>query len=103
MSYKLIKEYNQLKLNVFDDFITRMDFDTFVRHTKEERMKFLLLKNKPKISESDKIETFNRLIEDSNRRQEANGRIYLENLNNTSIKNKKKYNNEEWSNIYKNR
>lgn len=83
----------------------RMLFDIFKRQTKEERLNKLIEKNKVKISESERIKTFNRLIEDANRRIEAQDQ--LEDLKNQIQKNDnrsfKKYKDEEWDEIYEER
>jgi len=81
----------------------RMLFDIFKRQTKEERLNKLIEKNKVKISEGERIKTFNRLIEDANRRIEAQDQ--LENLKNQIQKNSsfKKYKEEEWDEIYEER
>jgi len=90
-----------MKINQDENFLTRMDYDTFRRQTQDDRIKLFVEKNKKKITNNEQIETFNRLIEDSNRRLEANGRINL-NKNQFTTTNKK-YNNQEWANIYKQR
>jgi competence protein ComGF len=90
-----------MKLGQREDFLSRMDFDTFKRQTQEDRIKLLVEKNKVMINKSDQIETFNRLIDDSNRRNESNGKI--NNSSNTSRTKSKRYNHEEWSDIYKER
>lgn len=82
----------------------RMLFDIFKRQTKEERLDKLVEKNKVKINEHERIKTFNRLIEDANRRIEAQDqmedmRIKLEKTNT----NNKKYKFEEWEEIYNER
>lgn len=82
----------------------RMLFDIFKRQTKEERLDKLVEKNKVKINEHERIKTFNRLIEDANRRIEAQDqmedmRIKLEKTNT----NNKKYKFEEWEEIYNDR
>lgn len=82
----------------------RMLFDIFKRQTKELRLNKLIEKNKVKITESQKIKTFNRLILDANRRielkdqlEEKKNQIY--NSNSTY----KKYKEEEWEDIYEER
>ena len=82
----------------------RMLFDIFKRQTKELRLNKLIEKNKKKINESEKIKTFNRLIEDANRRIEAQDQLEeMKNqvqINNPNIK---KYKDEEWEEIYEDR
>lgn len=82
----------------------RMLFDIFKRQTKEERLNKLIEKNKVKISESERVKTFNRLIEDANRRIEAQDQI--EEMKMQLMKNQgnlKKYKNDEWEEIYEER
>jgi hypothetical protein len=82
-----------------------MLFDIFKRQTKDERINKLIEKNKVKITEEERIKTFNRLIEDANRRIEAQDQ--LEDLKNQLLKNNntnsKKYKDEEWEEIYEDR
>ena len=83
-----------------------MQFDIYKRQLKEDRINKLVDQNKIKIDEDERIKTFNRLIEDANRRLEAQ-----ENMEN--MKNKleeditagphKKYSQEEWKEIYNKR
>ena len=82
----------------------RMLFDIFKRQTKEERLNKLIEKNKVKISETDRIKTFNRLIEDANRRIEAQDQLDdLKNQIEPNNQNFKKYKEEEWEEIYEER
>ena len=53
------------------NFLERMQFDIYKRQIKEERLNDLVEQNKVKIDEEQKIKTFNRLIEDANRRLKA--------------------------------
>jgi hypothetical protein len=82
----------------------RMLFDIFKRQTKELRLNKLIEKNKKKINESEKIKTFNRLIEDANRRIEAQDQLEeMKNQVQINIPNIKKYKDEEWEEIYEDR
>lgn len=104
MCYELVKEYAHLKIDKDEDFMRRMLFDIFKRQTKEERLGKLVEKNKVKINEQERIKTFNRLIEDANRRIEAQDqmeemRTQLDRLN----VNNKKYKFDQWEEIYNDR
>lgn len=104
LCYDLVKEYAHLKIDKDEDFMRRMLFDIFKRQTKEERLEKLIEKNKVKIDENERIKTFNRLIEDANRRIEAQDqmedmKILLDQKNVSS----KKYKFEEWEEIYQDR
>lgn len=102
LSYDLVKEYSHLKIDKDETFMRRMLFDVFKRQTKEERMNKLIDKNKIRIDENERIKTFNRLIEDANRRLEAQERIekMKDNLDNNTTLTNKKYKSEEWEEIY---
>jgi hypothetical protein len=80
-----------------------MSFDIFKRHTKDERLEKLIEKNKVKMEETERIKTFNRLINDAHRRIEAQDKIEeLKNdLNFNS--NGKKITEKEWEDIYQKR
>jgi len=105
MTYDLVKEYSHLKINNDEDFMKRMLFDIFKRQTKEERMEKLLENNKVKMNEVERIKTFNRLIEDANRRLEAQEN--MEAMKNKILEQEmigmnsgKKITQEEWEEIY---
>ena len=106
LTYSIMKNYSQLKISKEENFMERMKFDIYKRQIKEERVNKLVEQNKIKIEEEERIKAFNRLIEDANRRIEAQENLEL-------MKNKleedltkppeKKYTPEEWENIYKER
>ena len=101
-----MKDYSQLYINKDDKFLNRMKFDVYKRQSKNERRKKLIEQNKIKINEVQRIKAFNRLIEDANRRIEAQENI--ENLqgklsSNLVAPSHKKYNYNQWDYIYKNR
>lgn len=106
LSYDLQKEYSHLRLDKNESFIERMNFDIFKRQTKEERLEKLIERNKVKIDEEERIKTFNRLIEDANRRLEA--QEHLEEMKqkleeDPLLVEPKKYRDEEWDDIYNDR
>lgn len=88
-----------------EDFMKRMLFDVFKRQTKDQRLKQILEKSKPKIDENNRIKAFNRLIEDANRRLEAQDKLndLKENLIKNSIIDKKTISIKDWEDIYKNK
>ena len=106
LTYSLMKDYSQLKISKDENFMERMKFDIYKRQIKEERINKLVEQNKIKIDEEERTKAFNRLIEDANRRIEAQ-----ENLE--AMKNKleedliappsKKYKQKEWDEIYNER
>ena len=106
LTFSIMKDYSQLNINKDEHFLNRMQFDVNKRQYKNERIKKLIEQNKKKIDEVQRIKAFNRLIEDANRRIEAQEN--LENLKDKLNVNLiappiKKYNYEEWENVYKNR
>ena len=106
LTFSIMKDYSQLNINKDEQFLNRMQFDVNKRQYKNERIKKLIEQNKKKIDEVQRIKAFNRLIEDANRRIEAQEN--LENLKDKLNVNLiappiKKYNYEEWENVYKNR
>ena len=106
LAYSLIKDYSLIQINKDEKFLDRMKFDIYKRQSKDERINQLLEENKKKIDEVERIKTFNRLIEDANRRNEANENLKKKeaNLKHELISPKnKKYNVNEWNNIYQKR
>ena len=96
LSYDLVKEYSHVRIDKDEEFMQRMLFDTFKRHTKDERLEKLIDKNRIRMDEGERIKTFNRLIIDANRRIEAQ-----ENLESMKTKlddqmSLKKYKQEDW-------
>ena len=105
--YDLAKIYSNLHLpNGSYSFKQRMQFDIYKRQKKEEKLNYLMDQNKVKINENQRIKTFNRLIEDANRRLEAQT-----NMEDLKIKLEEnmflipdiKYNYNEWKDIYEKR
>ncbi len=106
LTISIMKDYSQLNINKDEKFLNRMQFDVNRRQYKNERIKKLIEQNKRKIDEVQRIKAFNRLIEDANRRIEAQEN--LENLKDKLNVNLiappiKKYNFEEWENVYQKR
>lgn len=107
------KQYKKYKFDKSKDFLERMDIDINKRKCMNNIMEKFIDESKFKVNEVKKIKTFNRLIEDSNRRYEAYDKMmeFLEdedNKNNELLKmelNKenKKYNEKEWNKIYEQR
>ena len=102
LAYSLVKDYSLIQINKDEKFLDRMKFDIYKRQSKDERINKLVEEKKKKIDEVERIKTFNRLIEDANRRNEANENLKRkeDNLNHELISPKnKKYNVNEWNNI----
>lgn len=82
-------------------FIERMQFDVYKRHTKSKRLENYFDSLKPKIKESIRIQAFNRLIKDSNRRIEINEKMKeFKQKEEAVVTNSKKYKETEWKIIY---
>lgn len=100
----MVKEYSHLKIDKNEEFMKRMLFDIFKRQTKGERLEKILEKNKVKLNENDRIKTFNRLIEDANRRIEAQEKIDdLKAKLQKGNEDEKNYSSKEWEEIYQQR
>ena len=105
LQYELIKHFDQVKYSNHE-FLHRMMFDIYKRQTKEERFNKFIESNKVCASEIDRLETFNRLINDANRRIYAQNNLQvLKNEVNEEeiVLNKKSYSTREWQDIYKGR
>jgi hypothetical protein len=81
LAYDAIKKYSKFKPKNFS-FYERMKFYAIKQQTKNYMINMMINKAKTKMKETEKILTFNRLINDSNRRSEAKNRIELLNSNN---------------------
>jgi hypothetical protein len=104
LKYDLTKDYNLLHIDKDENFMERMKFDIYKRQIREDRINKLIEEYKIKIDENDRIKAFNRLIEDANRRIEAQVNLeIMKNKLDKDDKNNKKYNEKEWGEIYKNR
>ena len=82
----------------------RMYFDIFKRQSKDKRINYMIYEHKKKVDELSRIKTFNRLIDDANRRfvQKHNQEKIDDEIEemNQNIKSNKKYKKEEWEEIY---
>ena len=77
MSYEYLKEIQKIRISKEQSFMIRMIFDVMRRQSKEEKLKYMIDKNKAKLDEDTRIKGFNRLIEDANRRLEAQEQLEL--------------------------
>lgn len=106
VTYTLMKDFCQLKIRKEEKFMERMKFDIYKRQIKEEKVNELVDKNKLHISEVERIKGFNRLISDANRRIEAQDNLnkmkerLRENDPFFSSNTSRRYNNDEWNEIY---
>ena len=104
-----MKDYSNIQPNIGDGFLQRMQFDSLKRKNKDEKVNELVEKNRYKIDEEEREKVFNRLIDDANRRllKKKEKEIIEEESNNIikdqNVVDEKKYNEEEWNEIYKKR
>lgn len=99
--YNLMKEYSNLKPNKENGFLRRMQFYSLKRKKNLENINKIIEKNKFKIEKSERDKTFNRLIEDAQRRTIQKNKLLEEKkLNEEEINNNRKYNEKEWNKIY---
>ena len=101
LAYNAIKDYSSCKPNN-NDFLSRMQFYSIKKQTESKIINIMIRKQTPKIKESEKIITFNRLIEDANRRLvKKNQMLINENINEKkNNENKKKFNQIDFENKY---
>ena len=68
ISYEIYHQYQKMNFNASIPFIQRMELYSLKRCLKDYKIEELTNLQSPKISEKEIVQTFNRLIEDSNRR-----------------------------------
>ena len=107
--YGLIKDYSNIHPEKGEGFLQRMQFESLKRKNKDIKIKELLEKNKKqyKMKETQREKAFDRLIDDANRRlilkqEMIENEKYLMDYKDL-MNNEKKYNKEEWNDIYKKR
>ena len=118
ISYEIYHQYQKLKFNFKSiPFIQRMELYSLKKCLKDYKVEELTNLKSPKISEKEIVQTFNRLIEDSNRRlcrsknimsQEELNEIKVNNKNNDKKNLKKKeskksFSKKKWDEIYEKR
>ena len=106
MSYEYLKEIQKIRISKEQSFMIRMIFDVMRRQSKEEKLKHMIDKNKAKLDEDTRIKGFNRLIEDANRRLEAQEQLELLKKKmdaEKKEKNTKRYKHNQWNEIYNER
>lgn len=106
--YSLIRDVSNRKIEKNQNFLSRMEEDIHNRFSKEKILNVIVEATKPKIDENRKLNTFNRLISDANRRlekyekleQKIKEQYYVQELSHVSSP---KVRISEWSKIYKER
>lgn len=103
--YELAKSTEKVKTNnnKENNFLKRMLDDIHKRQNKDKRINNLIEQTKIKADEGEVIKTFNRLIEDANRRMEAfdNMDMMKQFLDDKIAF--KKYSENEWKRVYQER
>jgi hypothetical protein len=107
--YGLIKDYSNIHPEKGDGFLQRMQFESLKRKNKDMKINELLEKSKKKykMKETQREKAFDRLIDDANRRlilkqEMLENEKYIIDYKDL-MNNEKKYNREEWNDIYKKR
>ena len=106
LSYSYLKHLSKIRINKNESFMVRMLFDIMKRQSQEKNLSSFLNQTKAKMKEEERIKGFNRLIEDANRRLEAQEKLdelkmKIEqqdiNIDNKPIK---KYKYQQWKDVY---
>ena len=106
LSYSYLKHLSKIRINKNESFMVRMLFDIMKRQSQEKNLSSFLNQTKAKMKEEERIKGFNRLIEDANRRLEAQEKLdelkmKIEqqdiNIDNKPIK---KYKCQQWKDVY---
>ena len=104
ISYEVYHQYQKMNFNASIPFIQRMELYSLKRCLKDYKIEELTNLQSPKISEKEIVQTFNRLIEDSNRRLFKSKKISNQkNKKEQDIKNNNKKNNININNNIKGR
>ena len=103
MAYDIDKTLSKSTNFKGKSFLSRMQMDIKYRQTKEERRKNLLNEYKPKEKEEERIKCFNRLINDSNKRNKIKENIERQNEFLSPGFFPKKMSKKKWDIIYENR
>jgi hypothetical protein len=109
LEYDILKELDSnIKPDLNEEFMIRMEKDVERRIKKDETIKTIVKEKQVTLQEEDRVKTFNRLIQDANRRMESAERLKeLQDMEEREKKyaenSKKKYENKEWEEIYENR
>ena len=106
LSYSYLKHLSKIRINKNESFMVRMLFDIMKRQSQEKNLSSFLNQTKAKMKEEERIKGFNRLIEDANRRLEAQEKLdelkmKIEqqdiNIDNKPIK---RYKCQQWKDVY---
>ena len=107
--YNIDKTYSKINFND-KDFMTRMDNYTSKRNLRREKINEILEKKIPKTSKKNLLLVLNRLIDDSNRRIEANKKVEIFKKDNKikddyseELSKNKSVSSEKWKKIYEER
>ena len=105
--YELMKDFSNIRPDIADGFLQRMQFDSLKRINKAEMLNQFVERSKYKKKEAERKKAFNRLSKDANRRiNEKKQKEVMEEENNLIreyLGDDKKYNEREWNKIYQKR
>ena len=109
MIFGLVKDYSNIHPEKDEGFLQRMQFESLKRKNKDLKLNELLEKRKKKfkMKEAEREKAFGRLMDDANRRiiikqEMLENEKYLTDYKDL-VDNGKKYNKEEWNEIYNKR
>lgn len=104
IEYNIEKEITRIPIDIETPFMERMQRDIIQRQSKSARRERIITSKKVKKSEKERLEGFNRLIIDANRRLEINENMETANpqLMNKNY-NYKKMPSNKWNQIYRKR
>ena len=110
ISYEIYHQYQKLNFNFLSiPFIQRMELYSLKKCLKDYKIEELTNLQSPKISEKEIVQTFNRLIEDSNRRLCKSKKVLNKKepkemkINNKKKEIKKSFSKKKWDEIYEKR
>jgi len=109
LGYDILKKLDSnIRPDLNEEFMIRMEKDVERRIKKDEAIKSIVKEKQITLQEEDRVKTFNRLIQDANRRMESAERLKeLQEMEEREKKfeegTRKKYENKEWEEIYENR
>ena len=107
--YELIRDFSNIRPDIGNGFLRRMQFDSLKRNNKAEMLNELVERSKYRLNEPERKKVFSRLTNDANRRiTEKKQKEVMEEENNLIKEylekdNDKKYNEKEWNKIYQER
>ena len=103
IEYSIDKKLGCLLLHKEKPFIERMNYDVQRRQSKNSKRIQLLHTQRPTLPECERIQSFNRLIEDVNRRREKQETLKEQSAVQQANQSSKKFTPQQWNQVYKER